>query len=102
MGRRKSPVDEFFSGVNRLIIGLNSEIVKRLRDFVQWFFVQGVLDTFLSPYHLGFAVDAFFLLFTGYGLFADVEDARSAKSLIRFILAVFGLVFDIWLNVNIH
>ena len=96
MGRRSNPIDEFFHGLDRLITGLTNEFVERTVDFVKWFVVQGILDAFANTYKLGFAVDGFFILFTGYGLFADVEEARSAKSLVRLLLAVFGLIIDLW------
>jgi len=45
---------------------------------------------------------AFFVLFTGHGLFAVVQEAQNARSVIRFLLAVFGLFVDIWWRFGIH
>jgi hypothetical protein len=98
-------IDEIVEGIDETIRGISNEIATQLYNYVLWFGAQVTIDSFLSAYGLGIAgffVDAGFLLFTFFGFYGEYENVRSAHSVVRFILAIFGLGFDIWLNLTIH
>jgi len=94
------PIDDFFRAVDRVIVGIQRETVKAFADFTYLFAAQAILDAFARPY--GFVVDFCFLAYTGYGFYEEARQVLRARTVVRLVLAVFGLLLDVWLNLNIH
>src|SRR2546426_5906481 len=86
--------------VDRLIAGISRELIKGIVDYVWWFAPQVILDAVVKPY--GILVDLAFLGLTVKGLWDEFQTTIGARTVGRFILALFALFLDLWLNLNVH
>lgn len=106
MVRRRNPIDEFFRKLDKLIRDIQLTTYEGFRSFLYGYVVQAIISAFVNLYFspLGILVNVAFLLYTIYGFF--VETGRMvftfrARRILPFIIAVFAISLDTWLNLTI-
>ena len=102
-----NPIDKFFRELDRFIRDIQREFAEELSEFLKWFVIQAVVSALVNVYFspLGFLVNVAFLIYTFFGFYQEIGQvawAYERRKVIRFLLAVFALLVDIWLNLTIH
>lgn len=85
--------------------GISKEFADGIKNYLDYFIAQVLIDAFLNEMHVGWAgylVDAGFILLTLYGFWQELRSTLSARGVVRFVLALFALGLDIWLNLTIR
>lgn len=107
MGRKKDPISEFLSEIDKFVSDIRDATYEGFRNFLYGYVAQAIISAFANLYYngLGIVVNILFLLYTFYGFFVEagrVVVEFEAKRVIPFIIALFVIGLDIWLNLNIH
>jgi len=88
-----------------MISGITREFARGISDYFGYFTAQVVIDTLLNSMgsgKAGYLVDFGFIVLTLYGFLQELRATISARGLMRFVLAIFALGLDIWLNSTFH
>ena len=102
-----NPVADFFKWLDRLITDIQRATYEGFRSFLYGYVVQAIISAcvnlYLSP--LGIVANVVFLLYTTYGFIVEagrIVTSFEARRVLSFIIAVFAILLDSWLNLSIH